>query len=175
MFRRIAGRRVVMGAIGVLVAVGVLSISYASSWSSSAAVTKRPPAGPPSGAPHSLPARLSAPKTSTAADGKFFIDLAQADPNLASYVDARGNVALRALLTDGSAFCAFLHNGGGVDNAMTSVVIGARSVEPQTHLPMTVATFNAIDAVALLTLCPTEQTLLPRADQARIRKLGEAL
>jgi hypothetical protein len=165
-----------MGAVGLLVAVGVLSISFAGGrFSSAAVVAKHPPVAQTSGAGRSLPARLSPPKTSTAADAKFFTDLARTDPDLASYVDSKGNVALRALLTDGSAFCAFLRTGAGVDSAMTSVVIGARSVEPQTHLPMTVATFNAIDAVALLTLCPTEQTLLPRADQARIRKLGEAL
>jgi hypothetical protein len=90
-------------------------------------------------------------------------------------VQAQGNVALRALLTDGSAFCAFLGRGGGIDNAMASVVIGARSVEPQTHLPSTVTTFNAIDAVALLTLCPSEQKLVPAQDRAKIRQLGNAL
>jgi hypothetical protein len=101
--------------------------------------------------------------------------LAKADPGLGTYVQSEGNVALRALLTDGSAFCAFLQAGGGIDNAMASVVIGARSVELQTHLPSTVTTFNAIDAVSLLTLCPSEQRLVPAAAWAKIRALGKAL
>jgi len=84
-------------------------------------------------------------------------------------------VALQALLTDGSAFCAFLKRGGGVDDAMESVVIGARSVESQTHLPKSVTTFNAIDAVALVELCPPEQKLLPSADQAHIESLSKSL
>ena len=58
---------------------------------------------------------------------------------------------------------------------MASVVIGARSVEPETHLPSTVTTFNAIDSIALLTLCPSEQRLVPGADRSRIRALGQAL
>ncbi len=118
---------------------------------------------------------ITAPKTSTAQDGEYFTDLAKADPGLATYMQAEGNVALRALLTDGSAFCAFLQTGGGLDDAMASVVIGARSVERQTHLPSTVTTFNAIDAVSLLTLCPSEQRSVPAADRARIRALGRAL
>jgi hypothetical protein len=90
-------------------------------------------------------------------------------------LDSRQEVALQALLTDGSAFCAFLKRGGGVDDAMESVVIGARSVESQTHLPKSVTTFNAIDAVALVELCPPEQKLLPSADQAHIESLSKSL
>ena len=118
---------------------------------------------------------LSAPKTSPAQDGQYFTDLAEADPALGSYVQAQRNVALRALLTDGTAFCAFLERGEDIDDAMASVVIGARSLEPQTHLPSTVTTFNTIDAVALLTLCPSYQMLLPAQDRSRIRQLGKAL
>ena len=127
---------------------------------------------------HAVPAplkRISAPRTSAAQDGQYFMDLAKADPGLATYVQTEGNVALRALLTDGSAFCAFLQTGGGIDNAMASVVIGARSVEAQTHLPSTVRTFNAIDAVSLLTICPGDQRFVPEADRARVRALGQAL
>jgi hypothetical protein len=121
------------------------------------------------------PAPLAAPKTSAAQDGQYFTYLAEADPALSSYVQAQSNVALRALLTDGAAFCAFLGRGGGIDDAMAAVVIGAKTVEAQTHLPSSVKTFNAIDAVALLTLCPTDLRLIPEADQSRIRQLGRVL
>jgi hypothetical protein len=103
------------------------------------------------------------------------MDLAEADSTLGSYMRSHGNTALRALLTDGSAFCAFLQRGGGIDSAMASVVIGARTVQAQAHLPATVTTFNAIDAVALLALCPSEQRLVPASDRSRIRALGKAL
>jgi hypothetical protein len=46
--------------------------------------------------------------------------------------------------------------------------------EPQTHLPATVTTFNPIDAVALLRLCPTEQKRVPAADRSRIQALAKA-
>lgn len=58
---------------------------------------------------------------------------------------------------------------------MAEVVIGAKSVERQTHLPSTVTTFNAIDAVSLLTLCPGDQRLVPAAARSRIQALGKAL
>ena len=103
--------------------------------------------GPPDD--HDSDGPLVAPKTSYAEDTAYFQDLAKVDPGLSSYVDSNRAVALQALLTDGAAFCAFLKRGGGVDNAMESVVIGASSVESKTHLPTSVATFNAIDAVAL--------------------------
>ncbi len=102
-------------------------------------------------------------------------DVTEADPALATYVQTQGNVALRALLTDGSAFCAFLQRDGGVDNAMVDLAVGAKSVEAQTHLPTSVTTFNAVEAVALLTLCPSYQKLLPASGQAKIRNLGDAL
>ena len=55
------------------------------------------------------------------------------------------------------------------------MAIGARSVESQTHLPLSVTTFNTIESVALLTLCPAELKLLPAPDQVRVRNLGAAL
>jgi hypothetical protein len=118
---------------------------------------------------------LIAPETTTAQDSQYFEYLAEADPSLSTYVNTQGNVALQALLTDGAAFCGFLHRGGGIDNAMDSVVIGAKSVEAQTHLPSNITTFNAIDAVALITLCPADQKLIPSADQGKIQSLEKSL
>jgi hypothetical protein len=118
---------------------------------------------------------LSPPKTSPVKDSRYLLDVTNVDPALASYVQQRGNVALRALLTDGSAFCAFLSRGGGVDAALTSVAIGAKSVEAHTHLPMKIVTFNTMEAVALLALCPSDQKLLPASDRSRIRALQRAL
>jgi hypothetical protein len=99
----------------------------------------------------------------------------EADPDLATYAQKYSDTAARAMLTDGSAFCAFLGRGGGVDQALVSLAIGARDVENQTHLPLSVTTFNTIEAVALLTLCPAEQTLLPESDRSRISQLGQEL
>jgi hypothetical protein len=84
-------------------------------------------------------------------------------------------VALQALLTDGSAFCAFLKQGGGIDRALVAEAEGARSTEATTSLPLSVTTFNTIESVALLTLCPSEQSLVPAAVRTRIRNLGDAL
>jgi hypothetical protein len=120
-------------------------------------------------------APLRAPKTTPAQDARYLTDVAKADPALESYLQSGGNVALRALLTDGSAFCAFLRRGGGIDQAMVSVAVGARSVESKTHLPSSVKTFNTVEAVALLTLCPSAQTLIPASDRSKLRKLGRAL
>ncbi len=119
--------------------------------------------------------QLAAPKTSVAQDGRFFTKVSETDSALATYVQKQGNVALRALLTDGTAFCAFLHSGEGVDNALASVAVGARGEEATTHLPLSVLTFNSIEAVALLTLCPRDLKLLPHSDRSKIRKLGDAL
>jgi hypothetical protein len=148
-----------------LAAVGVVAV-LAAGCSSGPAATRPTPttAGP-----------LVAPRTSYAQDTLYFQDLAKVDPGLSSYVDSTEGVALQALLTDGAAFCAFLKRGGGVDNAMESVVIGARSLESKTHLPTSVATFNAIDAVSLVELCPTEQKLLPAADRAHVDSLSRFL
>ncbi len=118
---------------------------------------------------------LRAPKTTAAQDTKFFTGVAEADPALASYEQKQGNVALRALLTDGSAFCALLTRGGGLDDALVEEATGARSTESQTHLPLSVTTFNTIEGIALLTLCPSEQKLLPTSVRTKIHNLGKSL
>ena len=120
-------------------------------------------------------APLVGPKVTSGESLAFFQDLSRVDPSLSSYVNSDQPVALRSLITDGSAFCAFLQRGGGVDDAMASVVVGAKSVESDTHLPISVTTFNAIDAVALVDLCPSEQTLLPAADRSHIQSLTDSL
>jgi hypothetical protein len=127
------------------------------------------PMGPAPSAP------LQAPRTSTAQDTRFFTDVAEADPALASYEEKRGNVALRALLTDGSAFCALLARGGGLDEALVEEAEGARGTEPQAHLPLSVTTFNTIESMALLTLCPGEQKLVPSSVRSKVRSLGRHL
>jgi hypothetical protein len=136
----------------------------------------------PTGSAASTPAKLStpstplsAPKTSFAQDTKFFTDVTLADPALVTYEQKHGNVALQALLTDGSAFCALLKQGGGIDRALVAEAEGARSTESKTGLPLSVTTFNTIESVALLTLCPSEQSLVPIAVKAKIRNLGDAL
>jgi hypothetical protein len=131
------------------------------------------PAPKPSGSTPST--ALSPPKTSFAQDTKYFTYVTEADPELVTYEKQQGNVALRALLTDGSAFCALLRRGGGIDAALVAEADGARSTESVTKLPLSVTTFNTIESVALLTLCPSEQALVPASDRARIRNLGDAL
>lgn len=118
---------------------------------------------------------LTAPSDTVAQDGRFLTEVTEADPALVAYEKSEGNVALRALLTDGSAFCAFLQRDGTIDSAMVSVAEGAQQDESQTHLPQTVTTFNAVDAVALLTLCPSLESKVPRSDLAKIRSLGSSL
>ena len=112
---------------------------------------------------------------SVIADGKFLAEVAEVDPSLATYEKKSENVALRSLLTDGAAFCSFLKSDGDIDDAMVSVVTGAQQVEATTKLPMSVTTFNAVDAVALLTLCPSLEASVPTSDLAKIRKLGASL
>jgi hypothetical protein len=124
--------------------------------------------------PTSLPS-LQAPKSSVADDARFLTEVTEADPALESYESKSGNVALRSLLTDGSAFCAFLNQSDNIDTAMVSVAVGAQQVESQTHLPRSVTAFNAIDSVALLTLCPSLESVVPASDLTKIRKLGAAL
>jgi hypothetical protein len=116
---------------------------------------------------------LVGPKTTPTQDTTYLSDVAKADPALTTYIQQRGNVALRALLTDGAAFCAFLQRGGGIDNAILSVAEGAESVEPTTHLPAKIATFNTMESVALLTLCPSDQKLVPAAVRAKLRVLAK--
>ena len=117
---------------------------------------------------------LRAPKTTDAQDTTYFTDLAEADPALASYEQKQQNVALRALLTDGSAFCALLQRARNLNDALVEEASGARSTEAQTHLPLSVTTFNAIESVSLLTLCPSEQKLLPASVRTKIRALKKA-
>jgi hypothetical protein len=136
--------------------------------------TTSPPRGGPSTVARST-GPLTAPKVSAADDAAYLKYVAEADPALGTYASNDGNAAVQVLLTDGSAFCAFLARGGGIDDAMVSLAIGAKSVEKSTHLPATVRTFNTIEASALLTLCPSEQALVPAADREKIRALGEAL
>ncbi len=114
---------------------------------------------------------LRAPKTTVEEDSKFFSEVTEADPSLESYEQKRGNVALQALLTDGSAFCALLKRGGGIDGALVAEAEGVRSTETQTSLPLSVTTFNAIESVALLTLCPSEQRLVPASVRSKLRRL----
>jgi len=118
---------------------------------------------------------LHAPKTSLEQDQKYFTDITEADPALVTYEQQQGNVALRALLTDGSAFCALLARGGGLDQALVGEAEGARNAESTTHLPLSVTTFNTIEAVSLLTLCPSEQKLVPASVKSKIRRLGALL
>jgi hypothetical protein len=112
---------------------------------------------------------------SVVADGQFLAEVTEADPSLATYEKQSGNVALQSLLTDGVAFCSFLKSDGDIDDAMVSVVAGAQRVETQTKFPMSVTTFNAVDAVALLALCPSLESSLPKSDLAKIRALGASL
>jgi hypothetical protein len=118
---------------------------------------------------------LSVPKTNTVQDSAYLEDVAKADSALAVYVQQQGATALRTMLTDGSAFCAFLQRDRSVNDAISAVAVGAQSVESKTHLPLEVRTFNTMEAVALLTLCSPEQSLLPSDDRAKIRSLGAAL
>jgi hypothetical protein len=117
---------------------------------------------------------LRAPKTSNAQDTTYFTDVAEADATLASYEQKQENVALRALLTDGSAFCALLQRARNLNDALVAEASGARSTEAQTHLPLSVTTFNTIESVSLLTLCPSEQKLLPASVRTKIRALKKA-
>jgi hypothetical protein len=128
---------------------------------------------PPTTSPKSS-SPLRAPKTSNAQDTTYFTDLAEADAALASYEQKQENVALRALLTDGSAFCALLQRARNLNDALVEEASGARSTEAQTHLPLSVTTFNTIESVSLLTLCPSEQKLLPASVRTKIRALKKA-
>ncbi len=118
---------------------------------------------------------LRAPRTTVQQDSKFFSEVTEADPSLESYEQKHGNLALEALLTDGSAFCALLKHGGGIDEALVAEAEGVRSTETQTSLPLSVTTFNAIESVALLVLCPSEQRLAPASVRSKLRRLNAHL
>ena len=168
--------RLAIVALAAMAATGACNDPpHAATKASTAAVRPTSAEGLPR--PNEAPAEgpLEAPKTSSLEDVNYFNDLAKVDPGLATYVNTWSDVALRALITDGSAFCAFLDRDKSVDDAMTSLVMGARSIESQSHLPMSVKTFNAVDAVALVALCPGEVKLLPPEDRAKVRHLGVVL
>ena len=120
-------------------------------------------------------APLVGPKTTPAQDTEYIADVTKADSHLATYAQQQGNVALKAMLTDGAAFCAFLRRDGSIDRAILDTDTGAKSLESETHLPYSVVTFNTLQAVALLTLCPSEQSLVPASVRAKIHRLGSAL
>ncbi len=167
-----SGERLIRTAPKAKITAGVIVIALIAGGCTSAA--EKPSAGSsPRRVTTSRP--LVAPKVTSSASLAYFQDLSRVDPSLSTYVNSDESVALRALITDGSAFCAFLQRGGGVDSAMASVVVGAKSVESDTHLPISVKTFNAIDAVALVDLCPSEQASLPAADRSHIRSLTHSL
>ena len=92
-----------------------------------------------------------------------------------SYVNQYGNGALHGMLADGLAFCAFLRRGGGIDNALVNEAVGARADEKRTHLPLTVHTFNTLESMALIDLCPGEQRLVPASVRAELHQLSGAL
>jgi hypothetical protein len=156
--------------LGALATVGAACAS-----SSSAGTATSTPAGSIRTTEGPAAPTLAVPKTTPSQDNEYLGDVAKANPALATYVQKQGNVALRAMLTDGAAFCAFLRRGGGIDNALVAVAVGAKSVESQTQLPESVATFNSIEAVALLTLCPSDQTLVPASVRTKVHHLGQEL
>jgi hypothetical protein len=168
-------RRWFVVGLGVLlvaiVAVGVAERGGSGAQTSAPTTTTGPTPPPP---PKSL-TPLKAPTTTATQDAEYLSEVTEADPALASYERQSGDVALRSLLTDGSAFCAFLNRSDNIDTAMVSVALGARQDQSQTHLPSSVTTFNAIDSVALLTLCPSLESVVPAADLAKIRSLGAEL
>lgn len=119
--------------------------------------------------------QLRAPKTSTAQDARYLTDLAEVDSDLVTYVDKYGNSALHGMLADGLAFCAILRRGGGIDNALVNEAEGARADEKQTHLPLSVHTFNTLESLALIDLCPGEQRRVPASVRAELSQLGGSL
>jgi hypothetical protein len=151
----------------VLVNAVVLSCFAACGGTAQSSPTK--PTEPSKDAP------LVAPKTSPVQDARYLTDVTKADSDLATYAQQQGNLALRTMLTDGTAFCAFLRRGGGIDAALLNVAAGAKSVESNTHLPSGIAVFNAIEAVALIDLCPAEQKLVPASVRTKLHRLRSAL
>jgi hypothetical protein len=131
-----------------------------------------PPASAGASAP---PGKLRAPKTSTSQDAHYLTDVADADSDLVSYVNQYGNPALQGMLDDGLAFCALLRKGEGIDTALVNEAVGARADEKTTHLPLSVHTFNTLESMALVDLCPTEQGLVPASVRAKLRQLTAAL
>jgi hypothetical protein len=127
------------------------------------------------GASAKTDAPLVGPQTSPAQDTEYITDVTKADSTLATYAQQQAEVAVRAMLTDGAGFCAFLRRDGNIDQAILDTDTGAKSLEAQTHLPYSVTTFNTLEAVALIVLCPSEQSVVPASVRARIHRLGSAL
>jgi hypothetical protein len=167
-----ASRRTLWISVSLLLVAGAVGGGWASRSTQGAATPTSLPTTTSISSATTVPSDAT---SSVIADGKFLAEVTEADPSLATYEKKSGNVALRALLTDGTAFCSFLRSDGDIDDAMVSVVTGAQQVEATTKLPMSVTTFNAVDAVALLTLCPSLESSVPTSDLAKIRKLGASL
>jgi hypothetical protein len=152
------GRRVTVFAATLL--VSFLSLGNGAAWAASGGHTG---------------ASLRAPKTTPVQDAAYLTNVAQADSELATYTQQDGNVALRAMLTDGSAFCALLLKDQSIDAALVDLAAGARSVESQTHLPTSVRTFNTLESVAMIDLCPSEQRMVPAAVRSKLHQLAKSL
>ena len=130
---------------------------------------------PPAAGATVRPVELRAPRTSTAQEARYLTDVAWADADLVPYVNQYGNAALRGMLTDGLAFCAFLVRSGNIDGALVDVAVGARADEKRTHLPLSVHTFNTLESLALIDLCPREQHLVPVTVRKELQQLTAAL
>jgi hypothetical protein len=165
--------RCVVTSAGVLMSVLVLFASVGLSVGAAGATTTSSTTNASKSTTSSKP--LTVPKTTVEQDSKFFADVTEADPALVTYEQKHGNVALEALLTAGSAFCALLKRGGGIDEALVEEAQGARSAESQTSLPLTVTTLNTIESAALLTLCRSEQKLVPASVRSKLRRLSNQL
>jgi hypothetical protein len=122
-----------------------------------------------------IPSRVSDPSPSVLEDGQFLAEVSEVDPTLASYEKTSGNLALASLLNAGTAFCGFLGRDRDLDTAMVSVAVGAQHQETASHLPLSVTTFNTIDSLALLSLCPSLQSMVPSSVRARIHQLGSSI
>jgi hypothetical protein len=62
----------------------------------------------------------------------------------------------------------------GLDAALVDLADGARSVESQTHLHTSVRTFNTLESVAMIDLCPSEQRMIPAAVRSRLHQLAKS-
>lgn len=173
--------RTVTLACGLLAAVVCVGACGRSDPTGSAGATTSTSSAPSASTPGSTSpgstsaGALRAPKTSVAEDRTYFDEITEADPALVAYEQKEGNVALRALLTDGSAFCALIRHDRGIDQALVDEADGVRSTESQTSLPLSVTTFNTIESVGLLALCPSELELVPAEVRSKIRRLGTSL
>jgi hypothetical protein len=115
------------------------------------------------------------PRASTAQEARYLTDAAAVDSDLVAYVNTYGNVALRGMIADGLGFCGFLRRDKGIDAALVDVAEGARGDESTTHLPLSVHTFNTLESLALVDLCPGEQHLVPSSVRTKLRQLTASL